>query len=132
MTSPYSERLTATPAALIRIKIIDQQRAKMLCEYCDDVDLDSLWDKTGYQHRPSYNSLVNSAESGCSLCLLLAKSCETPSDEAGNDNTKDSGIERRITLKAHSNRNRVGVVTVEILGHRKCIDFFVPPSTYTE
>ena len=45
----------------------------MLCNLCQDLDLDSLLSVTGYQHHHDWEDLIAAAEKGCELCKLLEK-----------------------------------------------------------
>jgi hypothetical protein len=41
-----------------------------LCSYCDNINIQELMGCTGYDHQPSWSSLVRSAQT-CKLCRLI-------------------------------------------------------------
>lgn len=45
----------------------------MLCDLCQDLDLDALLSAEGYQHHQSWEDLVAAARKGCELCKLLER-----------------------------------------------------------
>jgi len=43
----------------------------MLCQICNNIDLDRLYSKNGLLHHASKEALIESAKYGCDLCMLI-------------------------------------------------------------
>lgn len=54
--------------------MVDLSDPEILCERCNQINLEDLKGAYGCVHQPSFKALVDSA-SGCKLCKLIAEAC---------------------------------------------------------